>query len=133
MPGFGGTGQAILLRENQQRYLFQQEQVTVGRASIAVQLERVRGSYYPWGISFQFYFTDVNGNPADPGAFGIDIQTSDVDQDALYSTALPYPGTATLNASFSGHAELVNFYAKYVRVSVKSLTNAVYVNVLATR
>jgi hypothetical protein len=49
---------------------------TSGRASTAVQLERVNRSFYPWSVSFQVMFTDVNGNPANPGTFQVDIQTS---------------------------------------------------------
>lgn len=132
MPGgYAGTGQATLLRENQQIFLFQQQQVAVGAASMAVQLERVSRSYYPWGASFQVAFTDVNGNPANPGAFEIDIQTSDIDQDNQYCTIQAL--NSSLSANFVTRLELPSFYAKYVRAVVKALANSVYVTVLATR
>jgi hypothetical protein len=131
MPGYRGAGQAALLRYNQQRFLFQQESGLTGRASIAVQLERVRGSHYPWGASFQLYFTDASGKPADPGAFEVDIQTSDTDADAQFCTISAVTGP--LNASYAARLELPNFFAKFIRAYVKTLTNAVYVSVMATR
>ncbi len=132
MPGYGGTGQAKLLRENKQTWLFQVETNVTGRASIAVQLERIPRSFYPWGASFQLYFTDVNGNPADPGVCEVDIQTSDIDSDAQYCT-INSLNQAALNATFAGRLELPSFFAKYVRGYVKTLTNAVYVSLLVTR
>jgi hypothetical protein len=132
MPGFGGTGKAKLLRDNQQVALFQRETNVTGRASIAVQLERINRSHYPWGVSFQIAFTDVNGNPSDPGTFEVDIQTSDIDQDIQYCTINTFSGI--MNANFVGRVELTTLYAKFVRAFVKTLTNvAVYVTVLATR
>lgn len=133
MPGYGGGGAAILIRENQQKWLFQQEINVTARASIAVQLERIPRASYPWGVSFQIYFTDATGNPANPGVYEVDIQTSDIDQDAQYCTINSLIGAGGLNASFAGRIELPSFYAKYVRAYVKTLTNAVYVSVLVTR
>ena len=75
----------------------------------------------------------MNGNPANPGAFEIDVQTSDIDQDTQFCTINALSGAASLNANFVGRIELPSFFAKYIRVFVKSLTNAVYVTVLATR
>jgi hypothetical protein len=132
MPGYGGAGQASLIRDNQQVFLFQQELVVAGRASIALQLERVNRSSYPWGVSFQLAFTDVNGVPASPGAFEVDIQTSDIDQDIQYVNINSWVGVASLNASFVGRIELAVFYAKYVRAFIKTLPSPVYVTVLAT-
>lgn len=131
MPGYGGTGSATLLRENRQKFLFQQEQVAAGAFSAAVQLERLSRVGYPWGVSFQIYFTDINGNPADPGAFEIDILSSDVDELWQYCSANSY--STGLNASYAGRVELTSFYAKYVMAYVKTLTNAVYTTVLVTR
>jgi hypothetical protein len=131
--GYGGTGSAKILRDNTQVFLFQKQNNPAGKASIALQLERVNRSYYPWGVSFQVYFTDVNGNPADPGAFEIDIQTSDIDADIQYFTISKMTGDTSLNANFAGRVELTSFYAKYIRVLVATLPNPVYVSVLATR
>jgi hypothetical protein len=132
MPGYQ-TGRATLLRTNRQAYLFQREPVAAGTASAAFQLERINRSAYPWGASFHLSFTDASGKPADPGVFEIDIQTSDIDQDAQYCTINSWPSSSSLNASFVGRMELPTFYAKYVRGFVKTLTNNVYVSLLATR
>jgi hypothetical protein len=132
MSGYGGAGKAALLRNNSQAYLFQMETNLVGKASIALQPERINRSFYPWGVSFQAYFTDVNGNPANPGAFEIDFQTTDIDQDNQYSTASAM-NTLANPATFVGRVELTAFYAKFIRAFVKSLTNPVYVTILATR
>lgn len=130
MPGYGGTGQAALLRENQQEYLFVRESNLVGTASIAVQLERLR-NYYLSSVSFQLYFTDANGNPASPGAFEVDIQSSDIDQDTQYCLEASLSSTA-LNANFVGRMEFPALSAKYVRAFVKTLPNAVYTSLLVT-
>jgi hypothetical protein len=133
MPGYGGSGQAKLVRDNQQVFLFQNEIVVAGRASIAIQLERINRSYYPWGVSFQIYFTASDGvTPADPGAFEVDIQTSDIDTDLHYCLTNSLVGDASLNSNFSGRIEMPNFYAKYVRALVKTQPNTLYTTVLAT-
>jgi hypothetical protein len=121
MPGYQ-SGRASLLRTDQQKFLFQREPVAAGTASAAFQLERINRSFYPWGVSFQVAFTDVNGNPASPGSFEIDIQTSDIDQDLQYCTLNVL--TTGLNASFVGRVEVPTLYGKYVRGYLKTLGNA---------
>jgi hypothetical protein len=141
-PGsYAGSGQAVLLRANENQWLFQQQIVATNKsgvnganasASIAVLLERIKASnFYPFGASVQIYFTDVNQAAADPGAFEIDVQTSDIDVDAQYSNISALTGG--LNAAFSGRVELPTFWAKFLRVYAKTITNAVYLNVLVTR
>src|SRR4029077_8034216 len=86
-PGiYPGAGQASLLRANSQQWLFRQQlQPTGGVASIALQLERIKMSYYyPFAVSLQIFFTDVNSVAADPGAFDIEVQTSDIDAPTQY-------------------------------------------------
>jgi hypothetical protein len=129
MPGYAGSGQATLLFQNQQVALLQQATGIVGRPSIAVQLERNR-SLAPTGVSLQVYFTDANGHPASPGAFEIDVQTSDLDEDIQYVTAEAFTGP--LNAGFAGNVDLSGFYARYVRVFVRTLASAVFTNVYIT-
>jgi len=125
MPCYGGTAQAALIRNNQQEYLWNNETVLAGVASIAFQIERVNRSFYPWGISLEIFFS---GNP---GAFEVDLQDADVDEDSHYVTVDAI--TAGLNASYVTRIELPSFYAKYVRVKLVTLTNAVNVSVLLTR
>ena len=125
MPGYSGTAQAKLLYENRQAFLFQNETVTAGTASVAYQLRRERGAYYPWGISLEIFFS------GDPGAFEVDLQDADIDQDSHYVTVDQI--TVGLNTSFVTRIELPSFYAKYVRVKLVTLTNAVNISVLLTR
>jgi hypothetical protein len=62
-PGlYPGAGQASLLRSNEQQYLFRQQLIVSGQASIAVQLERIKAAAYPFAASVQIWFTDVNGS-----------------------------------------------------------------------
>jgi hypothetical protein len=125
MPGYAGTAQAALIRDNRQKYLWNNETVAVGEASIAFQIERVNRTFYPWGISLEIFFS---GNP---GAFEVDFQDADIDQDSHYVTVDAI--TVGLNASYVTRIELPSFYAKYVRVKLVTLTNPVNVSVLLTR
>lgn len=127
MPGYSGAGQAALLRTNQQVFLFNNEPILSGTASIAVQLERISRSSYPFGASFQLKFSGA------PGTFEVDIQTSDTDLDADYCNINTWNSTASLNTNNVGRIELPQFWAKFVRAYVKTLTNAVNVTVLVTR
>jgi hypothetical protein len=127
MPIYPGSGQAQLIRENRQIFLFQNETVAQGTASIAVQLERIRASYYPWGASFEVMFSGA------PGTFELDIQTADIDEDPHYCTINVFNSTAQLNANYVGRIELPQFWAKYVRAYLKTLTNPVTTTLLVTR
>jgi hypothetical protein len=134
-PGvYPGPGKAVLLRANEQQYLFQQQLITAGQASIAVQLERIKAASYPFGVSLQVWFTDVNEAAITPGAFQIDWQDSDLDIDALYVPVSSLVGTAALNATFAGRIELPLVWTKFMRVSLKTFPNAgVYSNALVSR
>lgn len=136
-----GPGLAALLRANEDRHLLRQQQMPANQsgaangsnasASIAVQLERTRAPYfYPFGVSFQIWFTDVNGAAAAPGTFEIDVQTSDLDIDGQFVNE----GALTaVNSSNAGRVWLTLSWMRYVRVYVKTLTNNVYINVLVSR
>jgi hypothetical protein len=63
--------------------------------------------------------------------FEVDIQTADTDAEVNYVTINTL--TAGLNASNIGRLELPNFWARYVRAKVVTLTNAVAVTVKVTR
>lgn len=130
-PGiYPGAGQASLLRANSQQFLFRQQAIVAGQASIAVQLERIKMSYfYPFGCSLQIWFTDVNGVAAAPGVFECDAQLSDNDVQYADGQGL----TAVNSTSQAGRIELPWLWSKYIRVNMKTLTNAVYSNVLAAR
>ena len=125
MPNYAGPAQAQLLYENRQAFLFQNESVAAGTASIAYQLHRERGAFYPFGMSIEISFSNA------PGIFQIDVQTSDTDQNANYVTINTM--NSGLNSYNVGRLELPSFWAKYTRVKVITLTNAVNTTVLLTR
>lgn len=130
-PGiYPGAGQASLLRANSQQFLFRQQAIVAGQASIAVQLERIKMSYfYPFGCSIQIWFTDTNGVAAAPGAFEVDAQLSDNDVQYADGQGL----TAVNSTSQAGRIELPWLWSKFIRVRVATLTNVVFTNVLVTR
>ena len=128
MPAYAGQGTATLINTNSQVYLFNQEVLSSEPvASIALQLSRPTSMYYPWGASFELWFS---GNP---GNFEVDVQTADYDADSHYCTINSWINVASLNASYVGRIELPNFWAKFVRAYVKSLTNPVKISLLVTR
>ena len=130
-PGvYPGPGQATLLYEGCQLWLFEQQLIAAGKASIAVQLRRERGSSYPFGASLQISFTNSSGAAAAPGAFEVDFQTSDIDQDNQYVTI---SSVTAVNANNACRIEMPSFWARYMRAYIPTLTNAVYSNILVTR
>ena len=133
MPNYTNNSVAQLLRDNTQAYLWNNETVAAGTASIGVQLERVNRSFYPWGVSFEIFFTNTAGQPANPGTFEVDVQTADIDEDAHYCTINLLNSASQLNSSYVGRIELPSFWAKYVRAYLRTLTNAVNTSVLVTK
>lgn len=125
MPIYTDPNKAALLYEGAQAFMFQNEASLAGKASIGFQLHRQRGQAYPFGASFEISFS------ANPGAFQVDIQTADTDKEGYYVTIQSINGG--LSASFVGRIELPNFWAKYVRSKVVTLTNAVNSTVMVTR
>jgi hypothetical protein len=126
-PGqYPGSGQASLLRCNEQQVLWNSQSLVAGTTtSIAVQLERLKSSFYPWGAAFEVSFAGA------PGSFEIDIQFAEVDKDANYVTV----GTITaVNSSNVGRYDMPNtVYPKFVRGFCKTLTNPVTASLLVTR
>jgi hypothetical protein len=132
---YPGPGLANLLKSNEQQYLFTAATVPPNQvaaangsnasASIAVQLERIKSAFYPFGVSFEIGFS------ASPGVFEVDVQTADQDKDSSFVTISSLTGG--LNASNVGRVELPTFWAKYVRVYVKTLPNPVTITALVTR
>jgi hypothetical protein len=106
MPGYQGQGQAKLLSDNQQKYLWQNEPVTAGALSIAYELTRVSRSFYPWGLSFEVMFS------AAPGAFEIDITAANNDIAGDY---IQIGTITTANATNVGRCDMPsNVWPKYV-------------------
>lgn len=128
MPGYAGVNQATLLRENRQVFAWQKESVpasaVVGSLSQAWQLERVRSVSYPWGFSVEVSFS---GNP---GAFEIDVMIADTDNPNNY---VQFTNITQVNATNVGRVDVLNSWAKYVALYMKTLGNAVLVTGQITR
>lgn len=96
------------------------EAVAANSSSMQVCLHR--NEHFPTVMSAQIQFA------ADPGAFQVDLQTADVDDDTLYVTKASI--NSGLNASFVGRIEATDIVARFVRLRMVTKTNAV--NVTAT-
>lgn len=128
MPAYSGVNQAKLLRENSQVFLWQMDTVpasaTVGSLSIAVQLERVRSVHYPWGFSVEVAFSGP------PGAFEVDVMVADTDNPNYY---VQWTTITQVNAFNVGRVDVLNSWAKYVALYMKTLGNSVLVSGQITR
>ena len=124
MPAYPGNNLAQLLYENRQAVVFDNAIVAAGVASVAYELRRERGAYYPWGFSVQATFS------ADPGVFEIDVEVSDIDVDSAYVLADKIDAVGT---GFSGRYDTTAVWAKFVRVRMVALANAVNATVVVTR
>jgi hypothetical protein len=133
MPAYEGNSQAVPLINNRQIYLWNNESPAVngatGSLSISVELQRVNQSFYPWGLSFEAWFSGA------PGAFEIDIMGSNTD------TGSPSPGNyvkigsiTTVNGSNVGRWDMPsNVWPKYVAGYLLTLTNPVSVTLQVTK
>lgn len=131
MPGYAGVGQAKLLRENSQIFLWQNETIAasaaVGSLSLAVQLERVRSVSYPWGFSVEVFFNAI------PGAFEVDVMGSDTDNPNYFNKIGSITAVNAFNVGrFDGIGPNLT-YPKYVALYMKTLGNAVIVTAQLTR
>jgi hypothetical protein len=128
MGAYEGVGQAKLLRENRQEFLWHNDTVPAsaanGSLSKAVQLERVRSVSYPWGFSVEIAFS---GNP---GAFEVDVMVADTDNPNYF---VQWTTITNVNATNVGRVDVLNSWAKYVALYMKTLGNAVTVSGQITR
>jgi hypothetical protein len=86
-PGaYPGDGFATLLRPNMQQYLVQNQDVTSGMKSIAVQLERRRGTFAHLSFGAEVTGMDVSE---------VELEVALTDRDEAYVSvgADPYPGS----------------------------------------
>jgi len=129
MGAYEGVGQAKLIRENSQTYLWHNDAIPAGgpgttSLSKAVQLERVRSVHYPWGFSVEVAFS---GNP---GAFEVDVMVADTDNPTHF---VQWTNITQVNAFNVGRVDVLNSWAKYVALQMTTLGNAVLVTGQITR
>ena len=125
-PGpYAGSGLAVFLRTNEQQVVWQSQVLVAGTTtSIAVQLERTKGSFYPWGAAVQVQFSGA------PGSFEIDVQFAETDTDASYVNV----GSITAVTGVTGRYDMPNtVFPKFIRLICKTLTNAVTCTAVITR
>ncbi len=132
MSAYPGNGLATLLDNNRQVYLWDNDTVpvnTVGSLSVAYQLRRIDNAFYPWGLSFECWFS------AAPGAFEIDIMGAN--NDVGYPTPGNYVqiGSITaVNANNVGRWDMASYiWPRYIAAYLKTLTNSVLVTLQATK
>ncbi len=123
-PGFYVNAQARLLNAGHQYYLFQNTRALATQASVAVELERQKSNFYPWGAAIQVNFSGA------PGTFEIDVEGAETDIDGAYVSIVTI---IAVNASNYGRASVGFTYPKYIRVKVVTLTNDVLITALVTR
>ena len=129
MGAYEGVGQAKLIRENKQEFLWHNDTIPASGAgttslSRAVQLERVRSVSYPWGFSVEVAFS---GNP---GAFEVDVMVADTDNPNYF---IQWTNITQVNSTNVGRVDVLNSWAKYVALYMKTLTNGVTVSGQLTR
>jgi hypothetical protein len=127
MAGYEGVGQAKLLRENRQEFLWNNETVKAGELSKAFQLERVRSVSYPWGFSAEVSFSGA------PGAFEVDIMGADTDSPNYFIKIGEINAVNAFNVGrFDGIGPNLT-YPKYVAFLMVSLGSVVNVTGQLTR
>ncbi len=101
-------------------------------ASVAVNLQMSNVNAQPMVCIEVAFVLATTGLPSAPGAFEVDIQEADTDADAAYFT--PTNANYTINTvnatSQRVRVDLSPTGGKFMRLSVKTLTNAATVNIL---
>jgi len=115
---------------NEQRNLWANENVAEGELSVAFQISRVTSTYYPWGLSFEVIFS------GDPGAFEIDIMGANSDNNFSYVQigSITDASGSIVAGQFVGRWDMPsNIWPKFIAAYMKTITNAVKVNLEVTR
>jgi hypothetical protein len=110
-----------------QYFLFNAEQPTAPQASQQVCLGNAYDNTNSQGVSIELFFSGA------PGAFEVDIQVADTDQDTAYITYPTAGIITTVNANNFARTELVPVKAKFLRARLVSRTNAVNLTVKVSR
>lgn len=104
------------------------ETIAAGTASIAVNLQPMDSNMTPM-VTVELHFDGA------PGAFELDIQEADTDADAFYilMSATAYTINVVNAATQNARVDLSPTGGKFMRVFLKTLTNAVKIRVKLTR
>jgi hypothetical protein len=119
MPVFG-TSQPQTLEAGRPALVWDDEDVvTTAPESCSASVGLQRNEYFPNCFSAEFKFA------ADPGAIMVDLQVADTNEDPYFVTKASFE--TGLNDAFVGRIEATNIVAKFVRLKMVTLTNAVKV------
>lgn len=125
MPGYSLLGNITALYQGDSINFWASEAVVVGSSSVQAALAPSIGSEGQ-AASVEIAFS------ADPGAFQIDVQTSDTDNDIDYVTETSITGG--MNSHFVCRTEISNpFVAKFWRLNLVALTNGVTISAKGTK
>jgi hypothetical protein len=124
MPNYPGNAQATLLYENTQKYFWNNETVAATALSVAFEIRRVLGAFYPWGFAVEVVFSGA------PGSFELDIMAAETDNSGNY---IKIGSIAAVNSSNVGRFESTLFWPKYIAAYIASLANPVNTTAKVTR
>jgi hypothetical protein len=133
MPAYPGNALAQPLLNNRQVFLWDNESIPAsaspGSLSRAFELQRVNQSFYPWGLSFEAWFS------GDPGAFEIDIMGANNDNAENYVELGTIAATnhATSGAYVGRWDMPSNMWPKFIAAYMKTLPNTVNVTLQVTK
>jgi hypothetical protein len=123
MPSYPGNALATLLRDNTQKFFWNNETVVTGTLSVAYELERVNRSSYPWGYAVEVQFSGA------PGTFELDIMEAETDNIGNY---VKVGSIVAVNAFNVGRFETTSLFPKYVAAYLLTLAGAVNVTAKVT-
>jgi len=119
MPVYG-TGTVATLTPGYPAVVWNDENITMsgnGQNSQAINMKR--HANMPNCLSVEILFA------ATPGTFAVDLQTADTNEEKYYVTKATL--NTGLNTTFVGRIEVMNIVAKFARLKMVTLTNAVKV------
>jgi len=122
MPGYQTTGSITALYQGDSIMFWNGENPAVGSSSLQAALGPAIGTTGQSG-SVQIVFAGA------PGAFEIDVQTSDTDVASDYVSKTQI---TTVDSNNVARAEISPLVAKFWRLSLVSLTNAVAITATGT-
>lgn len=118
MPAYGASGPAT--QTTLGSFVWENEVVDPSDPSgepSSIPIGLKRSENHPNCVSAEVEFS------ADPGAFQIDLQTADTNEEKYFVTKASLDETG-VNDDFIGRIEATNIVAKLVRLKMVSLTNA---------
>lgn len=115
MPVYGSAPPATA--DGRGAMVWNNETLTLPSAGASLSVSMHRNSNLPNCVSAEIAFG------ADPGAFAIDLQVADTDQEKFFVTKATL--NSGLNTSFVARIEATNIVAKFARLRMVTRTNSV--------